>query len=162
MIFLNCHAQTPQDIESQRAVSFYMSSENKGWAIEGTFQAEYRIYKDFIEINLQKAKLKIPNTIKEKKILVAMTAGLGYNSDQGQWSVKSESLTYQFDKTLDQQEVFEPSNIKFLLPINQSIDVPKTWIVIKMVIKEANPSSTEGYVYVHSGRDIFNLNRIRK
>lgn len=158
-IFTKCYAQT------QPIVEFNISSMNSGFAITGIFQGEYRIYNDFIEINFVKSKFLSNNNLenKRKRLLKSMTVGLGKNLPDGKWDMTNHSLSYLIDKPIDLSESYNMENIKFLIPKDLNIDLSKNWIIIQLEITELEGATNQiGYVYAHSNKDIFNINKVTK
>jgi hypothetical protein len=152
-----------QDIGVLEAHPFKISSLNTAFAMQGDFEGEYRIYPNWIEIKLTKTDIHISEhcPYQGRRVLSSLTFGLATTTENNRWKIAHAGneihprlVLYPGDKQSLGEHVF-------YLPINDSIDLSKHWLVVKMEdnVPDHPEKEVKGYAYAHSCRDLFSQKR---
>jgi Flp pilus assembly protein TadD len=146
--------------DSNKAIPFHISSMNDSFfAMVGTFDGNYRVYPDFIEVNVTKATLYLRDSTsyKEREELNSVTFSLGTDRPKG-WDTLNKSQSLPVNKVMKPGDTYTFNSTRFLIPKNGSTDLSKHWLVVEMEVTSLDgeyAGTSPGYTYAHSQEDIF-------
>jgi len=153
-----------QDAAAPEAHPFSISSLNTGFAMQGVFEGEYRIYPDRIELKVAKANIHISEHCPYKggRLLTAVKFGLAVSTGEKRWKIAHTGQEISLEEIMRPGDKHDLGESYFRIPIDNSIDLSKHWLVVQMediVLDVPEEKRRKGYAYVHSCRDIFTRNK---
>ena len=145
-----------QDAGGSDARPFSISSLNTGFAMQGDFGGEYRVYPDRIELKITKANVRLCSD-KGRMLLSAVKFGLATETDDGRWKIAHGGQELFLEQVISSGE-HSLGELYFSIPKDDSVDLSKHWLVVQMavtVLDVPEEKRLKGYTYAHSCRDIF-------
>jgi hypothetical protein len=149
-----------QNADVPRVSPFHISSLNTSFAMQGDFEGEYRVYPNRIEVKVTKADIRISERCPYKghRLLSAVTFSLATSIDSKKWKIAYSGQGYSLERVMSSGDVVNLGELYFNIPIDESIDLSKYWLVVQMndtVLDIAEEERVTGHAYAHSCRDIF-------
>jgi hypothetical protein len=161
-ILLLCPAPAGQALNSTEgeAVPFHISSYNTAFAMQGDFEGEYTVYPNSIEINLNRAVVRISRhcPYKGRRELAAVSFTLATPTPEGRWRKAFLSRKYVVERIMTAGDEYSLGSIHFSIPKEETTDLSQHWIVAQMddyALDLPQNEPIEGYAYATSCRDIF-------
>ncbi len=144
---------------SNQAVPFHISSiNNTFFAMVGSFEGEYRIYPEFIEVTVKKGTIYLLDSsrYKGRRNLTSVTFSLGTEM-ANRWNTVNPSQSLLVNRVMKPGDTYTFTSARFLIPKNSSIDLSKHWLIVKMEVAtlDGKYAGNPGFTYAHSRRDIF-------
>lgn len=153
-----------QKIEDVGPISFKMESV-KGFAMRGSFEGEYRILPGSIELKITEGSIFLAdNTLyRGSRMLKNMTFSLAELTKNGR---RFQLIKTSQSKPLDITKVMRPldtynfaDTYVFSIPIDETTDLSKVWIVAKMNIDNLEllegKMAKSGYTLAHTCQNVF-------
>lgn len=159
--FINIGAVQAQDIDSA-VKSFNITSKNKGFfAFGGSFEGDYRVLSDKIELTVKDGNILLRDTApyKGRRKLAELRVGLATTLPSGRWKIISASKPVKIEEIMAVNQDLNLSNLEFIIPKGASIDLSKHWLIFEMseyiLDKGEQEARIRGTSYAHSSRNIF-------
>jgi hypothetical protein len=153
-----------QKTEQSSSVFFKMAS--KTFSLQGSFEGEYRILPDSIELKIIKGNIFLVGNTPDKRsrMLDRLSFGLATMTEDGkrfQFVRTSQSRPLVINKVMRPSEEYPLENVYFSIPKDKMTDLSKVWIVATMA-QEILESQEEirkitGFSYAHSCQNIFTM-----
>lgn len=149
-----------QNVDEAKASPIHISSLNTPFAMQGDFEGWYRAYPNRIEVKLTKTDIRISEhcPYKGRRLLSAITISLATSLDGKRWKIAYPGQAYFLERVMSPGDVANLGEIYFNIPIDESIDLSKYWLVVQMNDTALDVPKTErvvGHAYAHSLRDVF-------
>lgn len=141
---------------SNNSIPFFMSSQNNGFfSIVGSFEGQFKVLPESVEIVVNKAHINSSrqHPILKSNNITAITAGLGIQNKYKEWTISYRSQRLPMNKIISPEGFLVLDNLNFSIPKNKSTDISRNYLVIELEI--TNSDNSVGYTYVHSDEDIF-------
>ena len=154
-----------QQTDEARPVSFKMASVN-GFSMQGSFEGEYRILPDSIELKIIKGDILLADhtPYRGSRLLDHLTFGLATLTEDAK---KFQMVKTSRSNPLAIKQIMRPldkhsfTDIYFSIPKDKSMDLSKVWIVATMTIDILEPyqgmKQKTGTTYAHTCQNIFTL-----
>jgi len=154
-----------QQPDEARPVSFKMSSV-KGFSMRGSFEGEYRILPDAIELKITKGDILLADNApyRGSRMLDHLTFGLATLPADGKGF---QPIKTSWSKPLNIEKIMRPldkhsfENVYFSIPKGKTVDLSKVWIVAMMTVDILEPyegmKQKTGFSYAHTCQNIFTL-----
>ena len=161
--FSSLGAIRAQEIDSTFKPFNISSSSNRFFAFVGTYQGEYRVLPDKIELNVRESNILLRNTadyngrrrLSELRACLASAA----TSESGRWDIKYRSAPVKLDKIMNPGENVILTDLQFTIPKDSSVDLAKYWLVFEtseyILDSGEEKAQIRGTAYAHSSRNIF-------
>lgn len=149
-----------QDGSGPEARPFSISSLNTGFAMQGDFEGEYRVYPDRIELKVTKANIHVSERCpyKGRRLLSAVKFGLATETDDGRWKIAHEGQEFILEQVMSPGDSQGLGELYFSIPKDDSVELSKHWLVVQIedtALDVPEEKRRKGYAFSHSGRDIF-------
>ncbi len=157
---------TAQEANATRPISFNMTTV-KGFAMRGSFEGEYRVLPDSIELKITKSDFFLANnsSYRGSRLLDNLTFGLATLTEDGK---RFQLVKTSQSKPLEIKKVMRPldkhsleETVYFSIPTDKMTDLSKVWIVARLTVDllELYEGMTQktGYSYAHTCQNIFTL-----
>lgn len=149
-----------QDAGVPEARAFHISSLNTPFAMQGEFKGEYRVHPGWIEVRVTQADIRISEhcPYKGRRMLSALKFALATSTDNNRWKVARAGQEFILGRVLRPGDTHSLAEIYFHIPIDDSVDLSKHWLVVEMednVLDVPEERRRKGYAFAHSCRDIF-------
>ena len=146
-----------QDLEP---TAFHISSFGTGFAMQGKFEGQYRVYPDTIEVTVSRASIRISDhcPYKGRRMLASVRFGIATCIDEKRWKTVSKSKEFPVERVMSPGDEFDLDVIQFSIPKEEATDLTKHWFVVELedvVLDLPERERKPGYAYAHSRRDIF-------
>lgn len=152
-------ARAQRTIESS-GTPFSISSVNSPFAMAGTFDGEYRVLDDSIEVTITSVSIHLRDygSYHGRRKLSFINVGLATAREPRGWKVISRA------RALPVGEIMRPGDqyltrqkMRFHLPREGSPDLTKCWLLVEMgeLSLDSNDEDKAGWAFAHSARDIF-------
>jgi hypothetical protein len=141
-------------------VPFSISSINSSFALAGTFEGEYRVRDDSIEITISSASVYLRNygSYHGRRELSFISVGLASATAPGRWKVISHSRAVPVGETMKPGDRYlAEEKMRFSIPLESSLDLTKCWLLVEMgeITLDSDFEGRVGYALAQSSRDIF-------
>jgi hypothetical protein len=140
-------------------ISFSISSLKSSFALAGTFEGEYRIRDDSIEITVSSAEvyLRAYGTYGGRRELSFINISLASASASGKWKTISHARAIPVGETMRPGDKYLADRMRFNIPRDSSVDLTKCWLVVEMgeLTLDSIDEDKVGYAFAQSDRDIF-------
>ena len=151
-----------QNANLSDGIPFHISSFNTPFAMQGNFEGEYRVYPNRIEIRVTKADIRISEhcPYKGRRLLSAVGFSLGTSLGDKKWNTVSHGQQHLLELVMIAGDAVSLGELYFNIPIDETIDLSKYWLVVQMSDTALDVPIAErevGYAFAHSSRDIFRL-----
>lgn len=154
-----------QQTDEARPISFQMASV-KGFSMRGSFEGEYRILPDSIELKIIKGDILLADNApyRGSRLLDHLSFELATLTEDGKGFQKvktSRSKTFNIKQIMRPLDKYSFTNVYFSIPKDKSIDLSKVWIVATMTVDILEPyqemRQQTGFSYAHTCQNIFTL-----
>lgn len=148
-----------QDAGIPEAHPFNFSSLDTGFAIQGEFEGEYRIYPGRVVVRVTKADIRFSEhaPYPRRRLLSAVKFGLGANVAGG-WKVAHAGQAVLLGQVMSPGDMRSLGELHFSIPTGDGVDLSNYWLVAQMentALDVPAEKRRRGYAYAHSVRDIF-------
>ena len=145
---------------SPEARPFAVSSLNTGFATQGDFEGEYRVYADRIELKVTRANIYLSEHCPYKglRLLSAVKFGLAKGIDGGRWKMLDAGREFLHEQVMRPGDTYDLGELYFDIPRDGSLDLSKQWLVVQMeeyALDIPEERHRPGFAFAHSRRDIF-------
>jgi hypothetical protein len=152
-----------QDAGVPEARPFSFSSLNTGFAIQGEFEGEYRIYPDRVVVRVTKADIRYSEhcQYQGRMLLSAVKFGLGANVNGG-WKFAHAGQAALLGQEMRPGDRLGLVELHFSIPTGAEVDLSQHWLVAQMegtALDVPAEKRRKGHAYAHSDRDIFTSSR---
>ncbi len=143
------------------AVPFHISSRGTAFGMQGTFDGEYRVYPNSIEITVTNATIYISEKCpyQGRREVATIKFGLATGIAEKRWKTASRSESFAVGRVMSPGEEHTLTSLHFSIPKETSTDLSKHWFVVELedVILDLGEEEKRrtGYSYAHSDRSIF-------
>ena len=160
VLFMLCAAGVQAQTAAECSPTpFSISSIKSRFAMAGTFEGEYRICDNSIEITISSAAVYLRNygSYQGRRELSFINVGLVSASTPGRWRVLNHAFAIPVGETMRPGDRYlAPKKMRFSIPRESSLDLTNCWLLVEMgeLILDSPEEDTVGYAFAHSGRDI--------
>ncbi|HEY0404224.1 MAG TPA: hypothetical protein VGC89_00745 [Pyrinomonadaceae bacterium] len=149
-----------QDASGPEAIPFHISSYKTGFAMQGDFEGEYRVYPNSIEVSLSKVVIRVGEhcPYKGRREFVALQFMLATTRPDGRWKLDLKSQPYLVRRIMIPGDEYSLGSLHFSIPKEETTDLSQRWFVVQMDDLALDLSKDEdplGFAFAHSSRDIF-------
>jgi hypothetical protein len=160
LLVLGATGTGAQIADDSSPVSFRISSVKSPFALAGTFEGEYLVKENSIEVTISSASVSLRNygTYEGRRQLSFINIGLASVSETGKWKVIAHGFAIPVGETMKPGDKYRADErMRFTLPRDGSVDLTKCWLVVEMGELTLDPSDEDkvGYAFAHSDRSIF-------
>lgn len=153
-----------QDAGEPEAKRFTISSLNTPFAVQADFEGEYRIYPNMIELKVTKADIRVSEhcPYQGRRLLSSVKVGLATTTDDKRWKIAIIGREFPIERVVQPRDSFSLGELYFHIPVENSIDLSKHWLVVKIEdtpLDVAEEERGKGYAFAHSRRDLFTLKK---
>lgn len=145
--------------EEVPSASFQISSIKSPFALAGTFEGEYRIKPDSIEITISNAAITLRDNCpyKGRRQLAFINVSLATATPSGSWTVISHARAIPLGETMKPGDEYQADKLRFSIPKGSEVDLSNCWLVIEMgeLTLDSNKENKVGYAFARSDRNIF-------
>ncbi|HEV7843182.1 MAG TPA: hypothetical protein VGO69_05765, partial [Pyrinomonadaceae bacterium] len=148
------------DSIAPKAVPFHFSSYDTGFAMQGDFEGEYRVYPRSVEISLSKAVIRISEhcPYKGRREFAALSFRLATNTPDGKWDMVFESQKFFVNRIMIPGDEYPLEPTRFSIPKEETTDLSKHWLVVQLddnTLDDPQGRHIPGFAFAHSSKDIF-------
>lgn len=132
-----------------------------GFGVQGTFDGEYRVYSDSIEITVTNATIYVSEKCpyQGRREVATIKFGLATEIAEKRWKTASRSESFAVGRVMSPREEYTLTSMHFSIPKESSTDMSKHWLVVELEDVTLDLGEEEkrrtGYAYAHSDRCIF-------
>ena len=160
MLLLCACAGRAQESVAPEAVPFHFSSFDTGFAMQGDFEGEYRVYPHSIEVSLSKAVIRISEhcPYKGRREFAALSFRLATTTPDGKWDMDFESQKFFVSRIMTPGDEYTLGPVHFSIPKEETTDLSKHWFVVQMddnALDLPSGGQSAGFAFAHSCKDIF-------
>lgn len=153
-----------QGLSQSESRPFSISSLNTAFALQGNFEGEYRVYSDHIELKVTTATIlfRRDSPYKGRSLLSSLRLGLATRIDGNRWKPANMGQEVSLEQMMRPGAVYSLGELHLYIPIDDSVDLSKHWLVAQMediVLDAPGEEGLKGYSFAHSSRDIFTQKR---
>ncbi len=139
---------------------FRISSVGSGFGVQGTFEGEYRLYADRIEVTVARATIYISRTCpyQGRRDVTSLVLGLATGMDGDRWDIRWRSERVPINRVMSPGEEYTLEGLYFIIPRNEATDLGRHWLVFVMediTLDAGEAQRRPGEGYAHSRRNIF-------
>lgn len=146
--------------DASESLRFSISSVKSPFAMAGTFEGEYLIRDNSVEVTISSASVYLRNygSYQGRRELAFINVALASINVSGGWKVVSHARAIPVGETLrpgDMHLVAE--KMRFSIPKESSVDLSNCWLLVEMgeLTLDTNAEGRVGYAFAHSARNIF-------
>lgn len=152
-------AAQAQSADENRAASFSISSLKSPFAFAGTFEGEYQIRPESIEVTISRASIQLRDNCpyRGRRQLAFINVSLASSSPSGKWKVIGHARAIPVGETMQPGDEYLADRLRFSIPKDSSLDLSSCWLVIEMgeISLDSNDEDRVGYAFAQSDHDIF-------
>lgn len=141
------------------SASFSISSIKSAFALAGTFDGEYSVRADAIEITISRAAVSLRDNCpyRGRRQLSFINVALASINSEGKQTIINRGRAIPVGETMMPGDKYVAERLRFSIPRDGSLDLSNCWLVVEL--GELTLDSTEedkvGYAFARSDRDIF-------
>ena len=159
LLTLGASAVQAQNAGETSPVSFKISSINSPFALAGTFDGEYRIRADAIEITISNAAVYLRDNCpyKGRRQLAFINVALASSNAAGKWTVINRGRAIPVGETMTPGDEYLADKMRFTIPKDSALDLSNCWLVVEMgeLSLDSSDEDKVGYAFAPSDRGIF-------
>ena len=159
LLTFGASAVQAQDTGKPAPVYFQVSSINSPFALAGTFEGEYRVRADAIEITISNAAIYLRDNCpyKGRRELAFINVSLATSHPSGKWTVINSGRAIPVGETMTPGDKYLADKLRFSIPKDSSLDLSNCWLVVEMgeISLDSSDACKVGYSFAQSDRGIF-------
>lgn len=156
---LGATAVQAQSTGDNSSTSFSISSIKSPFALAGTFEGEYRIKPNSIEITLSLATILLRDNCpyQGRRQLAFINVSLASASPTGSWTVINHARAIPVGETMMPGDKYVADKMRFSIPKDISLDLSNCWLVVEMgeLTLDSSEEDKVGYAFAQSDKNIF-------
>jgi hypothetical protein len=143
------------------AVPFRISSLDTGFAMQGDFEGEYRVYPNEVRVKLTRGLIRIGLhcPYKGQRELQAVRFSLATEGENGKYLMAFKSLKLHVGEVMSPGDEHTLDGAEFTIPKEPTTDLSKHWFVVQMddlvLDHPTRHEPMQGYAFADSCKDIF-------
>jgi hypothetical protein len=161
LVSLGASVSQAQEAQRSSAVPFRISSLESQFSFAGTFEGEYRITPDAVEVTITKAKVYLRGNApyRGRRELAFINVGLGGLKPSGGWAFSNLGHAIPVGRIMRPGDEYSLVDLRFKIPKEASTDWAQHWLVLELgeiaLDIEDGDDEKVGYAFAHSERNIF-------
>lgn len=159
LLTFGASAVQAQNAGETSSASFQISSIKSAFALAGTFDGEYRVRPDAIEIAISNAAVYLRDNCpyKGRRQLAFINVALASSSASGNWTVINRGRAIPVGETMTPGDKYLSEKMRFTIPKDSALDLSNCWLVIEMgeLTLDSSDEDKVGYAFAQSDREIF-------
>jgi hypothetical protein len=148
-----------QNAGDNTAASFQISSLNSPFALAGTFDGEYQIRPDSIEITISRADISLRDNCpyRGRRQLAFINVALASTNASGKKTIIGHARAIPIGETLSPGDKYLGEKMRFSIPKDSSLDLSNCWLVVEMgeLTLDSSEEDRVGYAFATSDKNIF-------
>lgn len=141
-------------------IPFLISSRGDACAMQGTFEGEYRLHPDRIEVTVTKATIYISPACpyQGRREIASLRLSLATELEGSRWGIRWRSERALLGRIMSPGEEYALEGLHFAIPRDEAMDLIRHWLIFVIegsVLDAGEEQRRPGYCAAHSCRDIF-------
>jgi hypothetical protein len=148
-----------QSVGENAGASFRISSVKSPFALAGTFDGEYQIRPDSIEITISKADIALRDNCpyRGRRQLAFINVALATTDASGKKTVINHARAIPIGETLSPGDNYLAEKLRFSISKDVNLDLTNCWLVVELgeLTLDSSDEDKVGYSFAPSDKNIF-------